>query len=115
MITDQPFRVHGNVQNNGLITNLPANACVEVPCMVDRNGINPCKVGDLPEQCAAINRTNINVQNMTILAAREHKKEYVYMAAYLDPHTAAELSMDEIRAMCDDLFEAHRGWLPEYN
>lgn len=114
MITDQPFRVHGNVQNNGLITNLPANACVEVPCLVDRNGITPCKVGDLPEQCAAINRTNINVQNMTILAAKERRKEYVYMAAYLDPHTSAELSMDEIRQMCDDLFEAHGKWIPTY-
>ena len=85
-----------------------------MPCMVDRNGINPCLVGDLPEQCAAINRTNINVQLLTIQAAVSHKKEDVYMAAMLDPHTGAELSQDDICSMCDDLFEAHKDWLPEY-
>ncbi|MCL2752143.1 MAG: alpha-glucosidase/alpha-galactosidase, partial [Firmicutes bacterium] len=96
MMTDRPYRIHGNVLNKNLIDNLPYDACVEVPCMVDRNGINPCKVGNLPEQCAALNRTNINVQNMTVLAAKERRRDYVYMAAYLDPHTAAELSMDDI-------------------
>ncbi len=114
METDVPFRVNGNVLNKNLITNLPSNACVEVPCMIDRNGINPCVTGDLPEQCAAINRTNINVQLLTIKAALSHKKEDVYMAAMMDPHTAAELSMDDITAMCDDLFAAHKGWMPEY-
>lgn len=114
MESDKPYRIHGNVLNRGLITNLPRNACVEVPCMVDRNGINPCMVGDLPEQCAAINRTNINVQLLTIQAAVSHKKEDVYMAAMLDPHTGAELSQDDICSMCDDLFEAHKDWLPEY-
>lgn len=112
--TDQPFRVHGNVINHGLIPNLPANACVEIPCMIDRNGVNPCYVGDLPEQCAAINRTNINPQLLTIQAAVSRKKDDVYMAAMLDPHTAAELSIDDIRNMCDDLFEAHGDWLPKY-
>ena len=112
---DVPYRIHGNVLNTGLITNLPQNACVEVPVMVDRNGLNPCYVGDLPEQCAAINRTNINVQLLTIQAAVTLKKEYIYMAAMLDPHTASELSMDDIKAMCDDLIEAHKGWLPEYH
>ena len=73
VLTDKPYRIHGNVMNNGLITNLPRNACVEVPVMVDRNGLNPCVVGDLPEQCAAINRTNINVQLLTIQAARSLK------------------------------------------
>jgi len=100
--------------NTGLITNLPRNACVEVPIMVDRNGLNPCVVGDLPEQCAALNRSNINVHLMTVQAARTLKKDDVYMAAYLDPHTAAELSMDDIKSMCDDMLEAHGGWLPEY-
>ena len=114
VLTDKPYRIHGNVMNNGLITNLPRNACVEVPVMVDRNGLNPCVVGDLPEQCAAINRTNINVQLLTIQAARSLKKEDVYMAAYMDPHTAAELSLDDIRSLCDDLFEAHKDWLPTY-
>ena len=114
MLTDTPFRIHGNVINNGMITNLPNSACVEVPCLVDRNGINPCYVGELPEQLAALNRTNINVQLMTIQAARTRRKEDVYMAAYLDPHTSAELSMDDIRNMCDDLFKAHGSWIPEY-
>ena len=101
--------------NNGLITNLPRNACVEVPCLVDRNGVQPTYIGDLPEQCAALNRTNINVQLMTIEAARTLKKDYIYQAVMLDPHTAAELSIDDIVAMCDDLIEAHGDWLPKYN
>ena len=113
--TDVPFRIHGNVLNTGLIDNLPPEACVEVPVMVDRNGLNPCHVGRLPEQLAALNMTNINVQLMTIRAAVTRKKEDVYMAAYLDPHTKAELSMDDIKSMCDDLFEAHGDWLPKYN
>ena len=115
MLTDKPYRVHGNVLNaGGLISNLPRNACVEVPCMIDRNGVNPCYVGDLPEQCAAINRTNINVQNLALEGMHKREKDYIYMAAMLDPHTAAELTMDEIKSMCDDLFEAHKDWLPEY-
>ncbi|MDR1092653.1 MAG: alpha-glucosidase/alpha-galactosidase [Clostridiales bacterium] len=112
--TGVPYRIHGNVQNTGLITNLPRNACVEVPIMVDRNGLNPCFVGALPEQCAALNRTSVNTQLLTIQAAHSRKKEDVYMAAYLDPHTAAELSLDGIKNLCDDLFAAHGDWLPEY-
>ncbi|MCL2547544.1 MAG: alpha-glucosidase/alpha-galactosidase [Symbiobacteriaceae bacterium] len=112
--TDKAFRVHGNVLNTGLIPNLPANSCVEVPCLIDRNGVNPCYVGDLPEQCAALNRTNINVHLLTIQAAHTRRKEDVYRAALMDPHTAAELSIDDIRSMCDDLFEAHGSWLPKY-
>ena len=114
METNQPCKIGGNVLNNGLITNLPANACVEVPCLVDKSGVQPCVIGDLPEQCAAMNRTNINVQLLTIEAAKTLKKDYIYQAAMMDPHTAAELSIDEIVAMCDDLIEAHKGWLPEY-
>ncbi len=114
METDVPFRVHGNVQNNGLIPNLPANACVEVPCLIDRNGVNPCYVGELPEQCAAIDRLHINVHLLTIKAAVTLKKEYIYMAAMLDPHTSAELSPDDIRNMCDDLIKEHGDWLPKY-
>ena len=109
-----PYIIHGNVLNKGFITNLPSNACVEVKCLVDGTGINPCYVGDLPEQCASLNRTNINVQNMTIEACRQRKKDLVYMAAYLDPHTSSELSMDDIKNLCDDLFVAHKGWIPEY-
>ena len=115
MVTGKPYEIGGNVLNNGLITNLPHNACVEVPCLVNRQGILPTHVGDLPEICAAMNRTNINVQLLTIEAAVTHKKEAVYQAAMLDPHTSSELSIDDIIAMCDELFEAHKDWMPKYN
>ncbi|NEW09206.1 alpha-glucosidase/alpha-galactosidase [Paenibacillus sp. SYP-B3998] len=115
METDKPFKIGGNVMNTGLITNLPREACVEVPCLVDRSGITPTYVGDLPPQCAALNRTNINTQLLTIEAAITHKREHIYHAAMLDPHTSAELSMDDIIAMCDELIEAHGKWLPAYN
>lgn len=113
--TNVPTQIGGNVLNRGLITNLPQNACVEVPCLVDRNGVQPTVVGDLPEQCAALNRTNINVQLMTIEAARTLKKDYIYQAVMLDPHTSAELSIDDIVAMCDDLIEAHGDWMPKFH
>ena len=112
--TDVPFRIGGNVLNGGLISNLPAKACVEIPCLVDRNGVQGCRVGELPEQCAALNRTNINVQLLTIEAALERKRDAIYHAAYLDPHTAAELTLDEIKRLCDDLIEAHGDMLPDY-
>ena len=114
METNTPVRIGGNVLNNGLITNLPHNAVVEVPCLVDRNGVQPTVIGDLPEQCAALNRTNINVQLMTIEAARTRRKDAVYQAVMLDPHASAELTIDEIVSMCDELFEAHKDWLPAY-
>lgn len=114
METDIPYKIGGNVMNAGLITNLPCDAVVEVPCLVDRSGITPTYIGNLPQQLAALNRTNINVQLMTIEAALTQKKEAIYMAAMLDPHTASELSMDDIKALCDDLIEAHGNWLPEY-
>lgn len=113
--TDVPFKIGGNVMNTGLITNLPREACVEVPCLVDRNGVTPTYVGDLPPQLAALNRTNINTQLLTIEAAITRKREHIYHAAMLDPHTSAELSMDDIVAMCDELIEAHGKWLPEYH
>lgn len=113
VVTGTPYRMNGNVLNTDLIDNLPKEACVEVPCLIDRNGVNPCHVGKLPEQLAALNRTNINVQLMTIEAYRSKKKDDVYMAAYLDPHTSAELSLDDIKNLCDDLIEAHGNWLPE--
>jgi alpha-galactosidase len=115
VLTDVPYRINANVINTGLIDNLPKEACVEVPCLVDRNGVTPCHVGNLPVQCAALNRTNINVQLMTIEAFRSKKKDDIYMAAYLDPHTSSELSMDDIKAMCDDLIDAHGNWLPKFN
>lgn len=114
METNRPVKIGGNVLNTGLITNLPGNAVVEVPCMVDKSGVTPTFVGALPEQCAAMNRTNINVQLLTIQAARTLQKDDVYRAAMMDPHTAAELSIDDIVALCDDLLEAHRAWLPVY-
>ncbi|RXZ82224.1 alpha-glucosidase/alpha-galactosidase [Paenibacillaceae bacterium] len=113
--TNVPFKIGGNVMNTGgLITNLPREACVEVPCLVDSSGITPTFVGDLPAQAAALNRTNINTQLLTIEAAITGKKEHIYHAAMLDPHTSAELSLDDIVSMCDDLIEAHGDWLPKY-
>ena len=115
MITNKPYKFGGNVLNNGLITNLPDNACVEVPCIIDASGIQSIKVGDLPPQCAAINMTNINPQLLAVEAALTGKKEHIYHAAMLDPHTSAQLTIDEIIALCDDLIEAHGDWLPKYN
>jgi alpha-galactosidase len=115
METNKPFTIGGNVMNTGLITNLPKEACVEVTCLVDRNGVTPTYVGDLPPQLAALNRTNINTQLLTIEAARTLKKEHIYHAALLDPHTSAELSIDDIVALCDALIEAHGDWLPKFH
>ncbi|MFD2334456.1 alpha-glucosidase/alpha-galactosidase [Cohnella sp. GCM10020058] len=114
METNVPFKIGGNVMNTGLITNLPKEACVEVPCLVDASGVTPTYVGDLPPQLAALNRTNINTQLLTIEAAVTGKKEHIYHAALLDPHTSAELSMDDIVSLCDDLIEAHGDWLPKF-
>ena len=114
ILTDRPVRIHGNVMNDGLITNLPRKACVEVACLVDKNGVQPTVVGDLPEQLAAINRTNINPQILTVEAALSRRKDLIYQAAMLDPHTAAELTLDQIVALCDDLIAAHGDWLPRY-
>jgi alpha-galactosidase len=107
MEADVPLRIGGNVMNTGLIPNLPGKAVVEVPCMVDRNGVQGCYVGELPEQLAALNRTNVNVQLLTIEAALTGRREAVYHAAMLDPHTASELTLDQIRALCDDMIAAH--------
>lgn len=115
METGNPFQIGGNVMNTGLITNLPKEACVEVPCFVDRNGIHPTYVGDLPPQLAALNQTNINTQLLTLEAAITGKKEHIYHAALLDPHTSAECSIDDIVSMCDDLIEAHGDWLPPFH
>ena len=114
METDVPTRIGGNVMNTGLIENLPANVAVEVPCLVDRNGVQGCYVGQLPEQCAALTRTFANVHILGARAAITRKKEHVYQAAMMDPHTAAELSLDDIVAMCDDMFEAHGTMMPEF-
>lgn len=107
VVTDTPYKIGGNVINTGLIDNLPKEACVEVPCLVDGNGIHPTHVGSLPVQCAAMNMTNINVQLLTIEAAITGKKEHIYHAAMLEPHTSSELSIDDIIKMCDELYAAH--------
>ncbi len=113
--TGKPFTFGGNVLNTGLITNLPNGCCVEVMCVADRSGITPTFVGDLPPQCASLTRTNVNVQEMTIAAALTQRKDHIYRAAMLDPHTAAELTIDEIVAMCDELIEAHGDFMPAYH
>ena len=112
--TNKPIRIGGNVLNKGFITNLPPKAVVEVPCLVYGAGIEGSYIGDLPEQLAGLNRAMINVQQLTIEAALTGKKEAIYHAAYLDPHTASELSLDEIADMCDDLIKAHGKMLPKY-
>ena len=116
VVTNNAYKIGGNVLNtNHLITNFPEEACVEVPCLVDGVGIHPTRIGALPTACAALNMTNINCQLMTIEAARSRKKNDVYLAAMLDPHTSAELDIDTIIKMCDDLIETHGNYLPKFN
>ena len=107
--------INGNVSNEGLIDNLPGNISVEVPCLIHTNGIQPVRVGALPTHLAALMMTNINVQQLTVEASLSGKKEHVYHAAMLDPHTAAELSVDEIWHLVDDLLEAHGEMIPKLN
>ena len=115
VVTGKPDQIGGNVLNTDhLITNLPSEACVEVPCLVNGYGVQPCHVGPLPVQCAAMNMTNINVQLLTIEAARTRKKDHIYQAAMLDPHTGSELDIDTIRRMVDELIEAHGSYLPSF-
>ncbi|CEM62547.1 alpha-glucosidase/alpha-galactosidase [Treponema phagedenis] len=114
IITSKPYALGGNVLNNGLIFNLPDEACVEVPCLVNGTGITPCRIGPLPPILAAMNMTNINTQLLTIEAARTKTREAIYHAAMLDPHTAAELSIDDIRALCDELIDAHGPYMAMY-
>lgn len=113
--TNTPRVVYGNVENTALIDNLPQGCCVEVPCLVDANGIQPVRVGALPPQLAALMQSNINVQALTVEAALTGKREHIYHAAMLDPHTAAELDLDQIWALVDDLIAAHGDWLPEFH
>lgn len=107
IVTGVPYKIGGNVINHGMISNLPSDACVEVPCLVDKSGITPTYVGDLPLQLAAMNSSNIYPQMLTIEAAHTGKKELIYQAAMMEPHTGAELSTDEIVSLCDELYEAH--------
>jgi alpha-galactosidase len=114
MLTGGPYAFNGNVLNTGLITNLPQNSCVEVPCLVDRNGVQPTFVGDLPPQCAALIQTNLNCQELTIRAALEQSLAHVYHAALMAPLASAVLSTREIVALVDDLLEAHSALLPDW-
>ena len=115
VVTGQPIKIAGNVINSGLIENLVPDACVEVPCLVDGEGVHPCRMGRLPVQLAGMNMTNINMQLMAIEAARSRKTEMIYQAAMLDPHTAAELSIDDIRRLCDELIQAHGELMSMYH
>lgn len=113
--TGQPQVVYGNVKNEGLIDNLPQGCCVEVPCLVDKNGIQPTRIGSLPPHLAALMQTNVNVQGLVVEAALTGKREHIYHAAMLDPHTAAELDLDQIWALVDELIAAHGDLLPDYH
>jgi len=114
METGIPRVVYGNVANQGLIDNLPQGCCVEVPCLVDKSGLQPTKIGRMPPHLAALQQTNINVQSLVVEAALTGKREHIYHAAMLDPHTAAELSLEQIWSLVDDLIEAHGDMMPKY-
>ncbi len=116
IVTNTPYEIGGNVLNTGrLIANLPDEACVEVPCLVNGHGVQPCRVGALPVQLAAMNMTNVNPQLITIEAARTRKRDHIYQAAMLEPRAASELTIDAIRDMVDALIEAHGDYLPKYH
>jgi alpha-galactosidase len=112
METNTPRVIYGNVLNQGLITNLPRGCCVEVPCLIDSNGIQPTVIGTMPPQLAALQSSNVNVQGLVVEAVLTGKKEHIYHAAMFDPHTSAELTLDEMHALVDDLFEAHGEMIP---
>jgi alpha-galactosidase len=114
METGQQRTIYGNVPNHGLIDNLPDGCCVEVPCWVDKNGVQPVRIGALPPHLAALIQTNVNVQALTVEAALTRKREHIYHATMLDPHTAAELDLAQIWSMVDELIAAHGEWLPQF-
>ncbi|MFT3673439.1 alpha-glucosidase/alpha-galactosidase [Aestuariivirga sp.] len=112
--TGEPAVIYGNLRNNGCITSLPAACAAEVPCLVDQSGIQPTFIGELPPQLTALIRTNINVQELTVRALMTEKREHVYHAAMMDPHTAAELDLQKIWDLVDALIREHGAWLPEW-
>lgn len=114
VVTNIPYTIGGNVLNTGLIENLPADACVEVPCLVDGKGVTPCHIGRLPVQLAAMNMSNINPQLLTIEAAVTKDRQHIYHAAMMDPHTGAELSIEDIKKMCDELIDAHGDYMADF-
>ena len=114
VVTGRPAAIHGNVPNHGLIPQLPTGCAVEVPCLVDGNGVQPTPVTDIPPQLTALMRTNVGVQELTVRALLDEEPEHVHHAAMLDPHTAAELDLRQIRALVDDLIAAHGDWMPPW-
>ncbi|WP_292093994.1 alpha-glucosidase/alpha-galactosidase, partial [Mesorhizobium sp.] len=112
--TGEPSVIYGNIRNNGCITSLPLDCAAEVPCLVDASGIQPTYIGELPPQLTALIRTNINVQELTVRALMSESREHIYHAAMMDPHTAAELDLDQIWSLVDDLLAAHGDWLPAW-
>jgi alpha-galactosidase len=115
IVTGKECTINGNVLNTGLITNLPENCCVEVPCLVNRNGVQPVCIGKLPEQLAAYNRTNINVQMLAVAAVLEHNKEHIYHAVMMDPLCRSMLNLDQMYSMVNDLFEIHKDLIPYFD
>jgi alpha-galactosidase len=114
LVTGKSAVIYGNLPNKGAIPALPRGCAIEVPCLVDRNGIQPTIVDDIPPQLIALMRTNINVQELTVAALMEENREHIFHAAMLDPHTASELDLDQIWAMTDELIAAHGDWLPDW-
>ena len=112
--TDAPFRLNGNVRNDGYITNLPQGCCVEVPVFVDSRGLHPVRVGDLPPQCAALNQSNVSVQALAVEAALTGDPEYAMQAVAMDPLTSTRCTLAEARRMTADMLEAEREWLPQF-
>jgi alpha-galactosidase len=114
VVTDRPFTAYGNLPNRGQIPQLPMGAAVETPCLVDMNGVQPSVVTDIPPQLVALMRTQINVQELTVRALLDENPEHIYHAAMMDPHTAAELDLRQIRSLVNDLLAAHGDWLPAW-
>jgi alpha-galactosidase len=114
METNQPTRINGNVPNFGLITNLPQGCCVEVPCLVDGNGVQPTTIGALPVQLAALNRTNVNVQELIVEASLTGNVDAVHHAVMLDPLTGAVCTLPQIQQMVNEMLEAQTHWLPQF-
>jgi alpha-galactosidase len=114
METDTPREVYGNVRNGSLIEDLPAECCIEVPCEIDGSRISPLPAGRMPSQLVALNRTFLNVAELTVRAALEGSRQHVYQAAMMDPNTGATLRVDQIHDLCDELIEAHKQYLPMF-
>jgi len=114
IVTDTPLTIYGNLPNSGQLPDLPMGAVVETPCLVDANGVQPTSVTGLPPQLVALMRSQINVQELTVRALLDENIDHVYHAAMMDPHTAAELDLRQIRALVDDLVDAHADWLPRW-